>query len=111
MDFRWKDINSDKYPRNLLNKLFLPSINSFAKPVSFNAITSTFESIVISYPIHKQIGGTCYAYSTATIVRAALMRIDNWKVPTHDELCQKIIRKYGVNGGHSHLVLNYLKKQ
>mmetsp|Transcript_103400 Transcript_103400/g.183264 ORF Transcript_103400/g.183264 Transcript_103400/m.183264 type:complete len:367 (+) Transcript_103400:485-1585(+) len=64
-----------------------------------------FECPRASSMVHHQIGGTCYAHASATIVRSAEKRIVGRRLVSHEDLVGKIVQKYGCNGGHVKRVL------
>jgi hypothetical protein len=60
--------------------------------------------------IRRQKGGTCYAYSTSTVIYFALLRVVNRKggVPPLDEICQEIVARFSNDGGRGWEVLGYM---
>lgn len=54
---------------------------------------------------HEQKGGTCFAYSSATVLRAAEKRIVGRRVPSHEDWVRHIVRQFGNDGGRPSEVL------
>lgn len=60
--------------------------------------TYTWQMADVSLCVHKQVGKTCYAHATATILRAAEGRIIGRCPENFESLVDRIIAKYGSNG-------------
>ena len=68
--------------------------------------TFSWEVVNASICARRQTGGTCYAHASATVIRAAESRIIGRCPEDHDSMVERIVGKYGTNGGHSQAVLN-----
>lgn len=63
------------------------------------------ELVRASVTTHAQVGGTCYANAVATVVRAAESRIVGRSLEGHAAMVNRIVAKYGSNGGVVRTVL------
>lgn len=57
--------------------------------------------------IDDQIGGTCYAHASKLVFIEALKRKEQ-QVPPAEDILEAIIDKFGKNGGHAHVALEWL---
>lgn len=79
----------------LSNTVYCPTVNQHSRTID-----------VASRDVHDQIGGTCYAYACATILRAANNRVRGREPIKHAELVKIIVKVFGKNGGDSSKVLD-----
>jgi hypothetical protein len=83
------------------NDVLLNMIGRVSLDRYINAAISTFEP-------KSQKGGTCYAHAVATVFHLAMRRIEGYEngVPDFADICQKLIKEYGLKGAVTETVLN-----
>lgn len=85
--------------RKLLQKANYYHLQQIVQHSTTDACDISVDSVPVSVAAHDQEEGTCYAHACATAIRAVERRIVGRKPTPFRELVNKIIQKYGNDGG------------